>query len=136
MNRLLIGVGLLVLVAAAMYLLRTFDPVQAHWYPKCLLNHWTGLHCPGCGATRALHALLNGRFAAAVHYNPLLVAGLPIICLLVWGARRREAAGAVNRGVLSRWIAVLVIAFFIIRNIPTPSRSWFAPPATAARVQP
>jgi hypothetical protein len=47
--------------------------------PPCPLHAATGLHCPGCGGTRALHALAHGDLLAAARQNLLLVILLPIL---------------------------------------------------------
>jgi hypothetical protein len=49
------------------------DPAQVPIYPVCLFHRVTGLDCPGCGSLRALHELLHGNLAAAVHFNAFLV---------------------------------------------------------------
>jgi hypothetical protein len=59
----------LVAGAAVVYL---FDPTTTRFYPPCAFNLLTGLLCPGCGGTRALHALLHGDVAAAFAFNPIL----------------------------------------------------------------
>lgn len=47
-------------------------------YPACPIHQFLGIDCPGCGATRALAALLHGQFAEALRLNALLVLLLPI----------------------------------------------------------
>lgn len=61
--------GVLVAGAAIVYV---FDPTTARFYPPCPFRLLTGLLCPGCGGTRALHALLHGDVAAAFAFNPML----------------------------------------------------------------
>lgn len=39
----------------------------------CLFYHLTGLYCPGCGGTRAIRYLLQGRFIKSVQYHPLVL---------------------------------------------------------------
>ncbi len=39
----------------------------------CLFQRLTGLYCPGCGATRALRALLKGRLLQSLLYHPLVL---------------------------------------------------------------
>jgi len=43
-------------------------------YPRCVFHAVTGLLCPGCGTTRALHQLLHGHVVAAFQLNPFLFA--------------------------------------------------------------
>lgn len=43
--------------------------------PRCVWHAMTGVACPGCGATRALLNLLQGRFVAALAVNPLAAVG-------------------------------------------------------------
>lgn len=39
----------------------------------CVLHKLTGLYCPGCGGTRAVEALLQGRFLHSLWYHPLVL---------------------------------------------------------------
>jgi hypothetical protein len=64
--------------AGAAFLYR-FPPELYRLYPQCLFHAFTHLYCPGCGATRALFALLHGQVAEAMHYNALLVVLLPFL---------------------------------------------------------
>ena len=57
---------------AAMVLLR-FPPDQYGFYPVCPIYRYLHLLCPGCGATRALTALLHGRVDEALRLNWLIV---------------------------------------------------------------
>ncbi len=42
------------------------------WLPSCLVTHFTGYECLGCGLNRAAMALLSGDVKAALVYNPLI----------------------------------------------------------------
>ncbi|HEX4652053.1 MAG TPA: DUF2752 domain-containing protein [Granulicella sp.] len=64
-----------VLMAGAVFLLLRFPPEQYDFYPRCPIYTYLHLQCPGCGATRALAALLHGRVRAAFHLNALLIVG-------------------------------------------------------------
>lgn len=67
------------------------EPAGQAFFPRCWLYQTTGLQCPGCGATRAVHALLNGQFREAFHLNALVVLALPLVGGLAvrfgWGWR-------------------------------------------------
>ena len=45
----------------------------------CPFRRLTGIHCPGCGGTRSILALIRGDFLEAIHDNP---AG-PMLVLVV-----------------------------------------------------
>src|ERR1700761_8456961 len=66
--------------AAAALTLRHYAPGSLH-LPPCPFHHVTGLCCPGCGSTRALHHLLNFEWTAALHCNALTVILLPYLVL-------------------------------------------------------
>jgi hypothetical protein len=54
-----------------------FPPAQYGFYPACPFHELLGLQCPGCGATRALAALLHGDIAEAMRFNALTTLLLP-----------------------------------------------------------
>ncbi|BCX49945.1 conserved hypothetical protein [Haloferula helveola] len=91
---------------------------------RCVLNDATGIHCPGCGMTRATHAALEGRFADAFRFNPLGVILLPIALLalvpevIAWvkGEPPKWRVPVGKRGGIA--LAVLVIGFMVLRNLP------------------
>jgi hypothetical protein len=108
------------LVLGAYYWL---DPAQYRIFPICLLHHYTGLQCPGCGGQRAVHQLLHGDLLAAWHQNALLVLALPVV---LWLGLRQAAlrwAGWQWPVVFNRpgwwWIfAVLTVGYGLVRNLP------------------
>jgi hypothetical protein len=69
-------VGLVLLVAA---ILLVFPPAQYSFYPRCPFHHFFGILCPGCGATRALAALLHGNFHEAFRLNAFFILLLPFL---------------------------------------------------------
>ncbi len=76
-----------VLILAGLAVLYACPPGGGYgFYPPCLIKTCTGLSCPGCGSTRALHALLHLRFSQAFSLNPLFTCAAPF--LLLWLARR------------------------------------------------
>ena len=73
---------LAVMAIAAVVLYSAIDPESSVFFPKCPFHMLTGLECPGCGSQRAIHSLLNGDIAAAIHYNLLIVLSIPYLSLL------------------------------------------------------
>ncbi|HZX75809.1 DUF2752 domain-containing protein [Lysobacter sp.] len=123
--------GALLAGAGGAWVLRTFDPTAAgSLFPPCVFHLFTGLWCPGCGITRALHALAHGDVLRAWAMNPLVVIALPLLGLMLW-------QWAVDRRVLPRplhrvahdgwvWIGVLLV-FGVLRNLPWWPFAWMAP---------
>ncbi len=64
--------------AAAVFLYR-FPPEIYNFYPRCPVFRYFHVECPGCGATRAISALLHGRLTEAVHFNALAVFLVPLL---------------------------------------------------------
>jgi hypothetical protein len=62
-------------------LLLCFPPESYGFYPQCPLHQLFNLQCPGCGATRALTALIHGRIAAAIQFNPLATVLFPVVAV-------------------------------------------------------
>jgi len=113
--------------AAVSAFLYAVDPVQHAVYPQCWLYNTTGIYCAGCGATRALHALLHGRLLDALHDNVLFISALPLLLFVVgsyalsaWQAKawpRKDLPAAR----MARWgigAAVAMLGFMALRNIP------------------
>lgn len=68
-------------------------------YP-CLFRLLTGLYCPGCGGTRALKCLLQGKVLTSLYYNPLIVymAVVGAVETGLWAADRlRETEGGAGK---------------------------------------
>ncbi|HET9478154.1 MAG TPA: DUF2752 domain-containing protein [Pyrinomonadaceae bacterium] len=116
-----IGIWLL-LIAGAVYAF-VFEPGRTGFFPSCPFRVLTGLTCPGCGATRALHEMLHGHFEAAFMLNPLLLLALP---LLLYALLRYSTIAM--RGRLPRRNALpapyiyamffVIVGFWIFRNTP------------------
>jgi hypothetical protein len=92
-------------------------------FPKCPFYSLTGLFCPGCGSQRAVSALLHLDILSAMRYNVLLVAALPMMfysayasIVNTFGTKKVE-----QRLFYSVWfirvIAIVVVAFWILRNL-------------------
>jgi hypothetical protein len=117
----LAGIWLL-LIAGAAYLF-LFEPGRTGFFPVCLFRLVTGLTCPGCGTTRALHQILHGHFQNAFMLNPLLLMAIPFLVfafvrfnlmVLRGGTPRKNALPAPYIYALF----FIVVGFWIFRNTP------------------
>ena len=95
----------------------------------CLFHRLTGLECPGCGMTRAFHALTHGHVSEALSFNllslPLFVALSVVLALdLAYLARGFRISLRVPEKAISacEWGGVaVVILYAIVRNVtPVP----------------
>jgi hypothetical protein len=112
------------------------DPNQGGGlFPGCPLHEMTGLDCPGCGGTRALHALTQGDIGAAVSHNAVLAVLLPLAALawaawmvhalrVTWARRQdrpppRWPDALRIRVTTPGWVAMIAVllAFAVVRNI-------------------
>jgi hypothetical protein len=108
--------------AGAAWVLLHFDPATYDFYPRCPIFFWFGIYCPGCGATRALAALLHGRWLEAIHFNPLVVMVLPLVAafsaIVYWRAVRQ---GEFAFPVLPEWVlrssVAVAVMFMVVRNL-------------------
>jgi len=113
------GVG--VLFAAVLYLC---DPSNSTLFPKCWFFTLFALHCPGCGVQRAAHAILHGHVLDAARLNLLSLCAGPFLALAyyrwsarLWGGARTQVQQPRPR--LIATIAVFIVAFWVLRNIPS-----------------
>lgn len=116
----------------ALIVLHQVPPTKGSFYPPCLFHACTGLHCPGCGAARCLHALLHGQLRQAAAYNLLFLLALPILlfsALRVWYAAL--TGRSLRPRLLPRWLVGLLVgalfAYGIMRNLPVAPFNLLAP---------
>jgi hypothetical protein len=106
-------------IAALVYF---FNPSAYGFYPVCQFHRLTGLNCPGCGATRALYALLHGNFSTALRDNVLLAAGIPVMAVRGgWLALNRWRGRSNGDFFPARFLLpllVVIIVFGVLRNLP------------------
>jgi len=131
-NLMLLWLAAVLATAAGLAVLFFFDPARWGFYPPCTFHRLTGLNCPGCGGLRALHQLVHGHFATAVHFNVLAVLSVPVllgisVCAL---RRRKNGAGKPQAFVppVSIWLFLgVMVAFGILRNLRFPLLAWLSP---------
>ncbi len=101
-------------------------------FAPCLFHRFTGWHCPGCGTTRGIAALLHGDWRAALGYNAF---GLPVLATaLLLLVRPWCTAVRHNRWQpppLPRstgwWLLGIAILYAVLRNLPWPPFNALAP---------
>ncbi len=100
----------------------------------CLFHALTGWHCPGCGGTRAVRALIHGRWTEALHQHALFVLLLPAAAYACLSFACRKSFGRHLPG--GQWferphpylgLIVLAAVFFVARNLPWPPFDMLAP---------
>ena len=96
------------------------DPDRGVGYPSCPFRTLTGLECPGCGPSRALHQLLHAHPVSAFELNPLLVILLPLLALVlvsVSGSLISNKHRNLQISPALAWVVLaLVIGFWVFRN--------------------
>jgi hypothetical protein len=113
--------GVVVALSVAAVVLRVWPPERYGFYPPCPIRALSGVLCPGCGATRALAALVRGDLHAAMTQNLLVVLLVPFAMVWVarwyWGAVRGEGVAAVR---LPGWVVpcmtAAAVTFSVLRN--------------------
>jgi Protein of unknown function (DUF2752) len=105
-----------------------FDPFRTD-IPLCIVYHLTGLHCPGCGAIRSVHALLAGDPLLALRSNALITVALPLVAagFAVWTVRRvrgRTTDLLPSNRVMYALVSVIAV-YTVLRNLPA---FWFLAP--------
>ena len=102
------------------------DPAERTVFPPCPFRTVTGLWCPGCGMTRALHQLLHGDVVGAVHLNALAVPTV-VLAVVAWSAWLLGALGrrpawlerVARPPLLAVVLAIAVsVGFAVLRNLP------------------
>jgi len=123
------GAVLAFVMGGALAFVFFFNPSTHGFYPECQFHRLTGLNCPGCGATRALYALLHGEFGAALRDNGLFVASLALAGALggrFFIQKRRNARAVFQLPLKLVWVYLMAaLLFAVLRNLPA---FWFLSP--------
>jgi hypothetical protein len=108
------------------------NPSEVDFLPKCPFYYFTGFYCAGCGSQRATHQLLNFNFFEVLNQNLLFVIGLLIIAyhLTVEGINhffKKNIYNYIYHPKTPIIILIIVILFWILRNIPIYPFNLLAP---------
>jgi hypothetical protein len=132
-RRLMWSLVFVVIATAGGLFLVAHPPMETNFYPACVLHQLTGWHCPGCGGTRCVHALLHLRYGEALRMNAIAALALPVLGFI--GVRSwwrwllgRPAGAALDVKPWHAWVIVAVlITFGVVRNLPWEPFTWLAP---------
>ena len=120
--KLIILAGMLFVGIVIVVILSFNDPAKCNWLPKCTFYLISGIYCPGCGSTRALHALLHGNILYSLRCNILLLPTGFVFLLLLWKTEL----------LLKTWILYAIISvligFTVLRNLPWYPFTLLIPP--------
>lgn len=120
-----------VLLLALLYFF--LDAREGDIFPHCPFNTLTGLYCPGCGSQRAISSLLHANFIQAAGFNILLVLSLPFLmyAAVVAGinafVKHKLKQPIFYSPFFVKTVLVVVVVFFIARNIPSYPFTLLAP---------
>lgn len=131
-SRRMMVVGMMLPIAAAVILLRIYDPATSTLFPPCPVYFLTGWYCPGCGSLRAMHQLLHGQVRVAWAMNPLSVLLFPFLAYGLAAEAMLYACGRklpllVLPGAWIRALCAAILLFGIARNLPFHPFNLLAP---------
>lgn len=124
MKKRIIGVSAAAVCAAAalLYIFFTENGVGAGI--PCTLHSLTGLYCPGCGASRALRAMLHLDLYQALRYNALFTVCAPFagIYIAVFAYHYVRYGNEPAKRIIPLWplwaLCAVAICYGVLRNIP------------------
>ena len=131
--------GIIILIIPVFYLVKYYynnDPAlntnKNTYFPSCVFNSTTGLHCPGCGSQRAIHDFLHGRILEALSHNFMFlilffVVGIKsyvYISYKFWGYRPKDLT---HNSRFTYGVLILVLSYWVLRNIPVYPFTCLAP---------
>jgi hypothetical protein len=127
--RILVGAGIPILAFSIACIF-----FKAQKTPPCIFYELTGLYCVGCGTGRAALSVLRLDLLSAFRYNPLMFILSPV---LIYYVLKKYVSFVFGKDILpfpkirADWIGtilvIIVIAFWILRNIPFAPFSYLAP---------
>jgi hypothetical protein len=117
------------------------DPstTSSAFYPQCTFKALTGLDCPGCGLTRAMHSVVTGHPGRALDHNILIALILPlaVYTYFVWVSRTMfgwELPYVRVSKKVGYVIGPLILVFWVVRNLPWAPFNWLNSAASGGTV--
>ncbi|WP_457615606.1 DUF2752 domain-containing protein [Lutibacter sp.] len=115
--------GVLILAIGLAFLYFFINPSEVDFLPKCPLYVSTGIYCPGCGSQRATHHLLRLDFWGVIQQNILYFVALFVLAyhFIVTSINllfKKRIYNYIYHPKTPIIILIVVIVFWILRNIP------------------
>ncbi len=88
----------------------------------CVLRTVFGFYCPGCGGTRAVKALLQGKILTSLYYHPLVLYGaVGVGAFLITNSLAMITKGKIKGLPYKSWylygIIAVIVVNFLWKNI-------------------
>jgi hypothetical protein len=125
-----LGILALPFLAFGVWLYHKFNPLEYAFFPPCPFYVTTDLYCPGCGSQRAFHALLHGDILGALQHNLLIMLAFLVMLYkvyLLWSKKSNTSSNILYKNSTPWFILIVVIGFWILRNIPVEPFTYLAP---------
>ena len=133
MQRSLIAIVGFVSLIVGIFTLVTYFPPDAYFYVPCLFHLSTGLHCPGCGSTRAVSSFMHGDFIVGLKNNLLIILWGPyliyrlFLVIFSWIDEKQRVVWSPPTSTIIIFL-IITITYTILRNLPIePFVTLFAP---------
>ena len=120
----IIFISILAIIACiGAIIVKKYNPEEHSFFIPCIFYKSTGIKCAGCGMTRAIHNLLNGRIKEAIWYNLMLLPSAVIFSYSTYRYLRYiiKDEPIVNKplDIILKIFLVVIIIFMIARNMTT-----------------
>ena len=129
-KRLAVGLALMIVIMACIYLYSRYNPEEYQLFPKCPVYLLTGYKCPGCGSQRAFYHLFHGNIATAFMYNPLMILLAPYIFSGIYieyiATKTNPRVVRLRNLLFGKWALLLLAVIFVLYTILRNNPGWFS----------
>ncbi len=122
-NLYIAGICIPLILLAGFMMIRMFPDFFSAFYVPCVFYKLLGLYCPGCGGTRAVLSLFEGKFVLSFLYHPLvLYTAVVYLWYMISHTIEKLSHGKCKIAMRYRdiylWLAlVILIINFAVKNI-------------------